>query len=190
MAYAYRLLRHEDLSYQEMTELMGAILDTSQEEYKSDVFRRVAVKARNLSRKFSMSRFYETNSRIHTCDLPIIVALGNPYDGMTRYPNLTPFISALLGSVGVPTYSYGCPTVAPKFGVTTHQILTAAGKTSTKSMNDTVQDLCDPSIAWGYCDYRQFFPESESWISLRKNMVKRPVLATIEKVWCSNTISG
>ena len=58
MAYAYRLLRHEDLSYQEMTELMGAILDTSQEEYKkSDVFRRVAVKARNLSRKFSMSRF-------------------------------------------------------------------------------------------------------------------------------------
>lgn len=182
MGYASRLLKHEDLSYHEMTGLMNAILDTNQDEYKKAMcLEGLRLKRETYQENLACLDFYETNTHIYRCDMPILVALGNPYDGMTRYPNLTPFIAALLGSVGVPTYSYGCPTVAPKFGITTHQILTAAGKNSTKDMDDIVQDLSDPSIAWGYCDYRQFFPQSESWMQLRQNMVKRPVLATIEK---------
>ena len=49
-------------------------------------------------------------------------------------------------------------------------------------MDLAVQNLCNPSIGWAYIDQQIYFPELYQLRQLRKEMVKRPFLATFEKL--------
>ncbi len=119
----------------------------------------------------------------HTpANVPILVDLGNAYDGFTRTPAVWVFVAPLLASVGVPALLHGVESVAPKRGVTPHQILKAARKSTDRSVFKVVSDIESPDIGWGYVDQSQSFPELFALQSLRTGMVKRPVISTVEKL--------
>lgn len=112
----------------------------------------------------------------------VLIDICDNYDGCNRTRNFSVFIAALLASVGIPTYLHGIEKVAPKQGVTSHQILKAASKNPLMTAKEVLADLENPEIGWGYIDQSVFFPELFDLRMVRKEMVKRPFLATFEKL--------
>jgi len=115
-------------------------------------------------------------------DTDTLVHFSDPFDGFNRNHYLTPFTAALLASVGIPSVITGTHSVGPKYGINTHILLKTAAKNPLLSVSDVQNQIQTPSIGWGYCDQSQYNPPMEALTSLRQNMVKRPLLATIDKL--------
>ena len=99
---------------------------------------------------------------------------------MKRNNNYNLFVACLLGSMGFPTIISGNKTVAPKFGNTHHQLLLQASKNPLLTKEDILQQFRTQS--WVYLDQANFHPDLHAQFKMRKDMVKRPFLATFEKI--------
>lgn len=108
--------------------------------------------------------------------------LGDPYDGFVRHLPASPFLPAVLAACGLPAVAHGCRTLGPKFGVTPHQILVAAGTHVACVPADAARRVADPAIGWAYVDQAAFCPALHALAELRRLIVKRPCLSTLEKL--------
>ncbi|NBV42404.1 hypothetical protein EBR96_06520 [bacterium] len=113
-------------------------------------------------------------------NLPVVIDLSNAYDGYNRNWWLAPFVAAVLGAMGYPAVLHGIDEVSPKKGVNTYKLLELAGKSPIRSESQIIQDLM--TSGWTYVDQSVYSPALFGLKSLRVNMVKRPVLATVEKM--------
>ena len=128
-----------------------------------------------------MLDYYLKTSQTLCCDRPVLIDLATAYDGFNRHPNLILFMAPLLASIGFPTVIHGCEEVSPKRGIGPYKLLKAAGKNPLKSLLEAKNCIENEAISWAYIDQSQFFPEADSLRELRQLMVKRPLLATVEK---------
>jgi len=112
--------------------------------------------------------------------LPYIVDLCDSYDGVERSPNYSLFTACVMAALGIPTYVHGLSCVAPKKGITHHEILKSAGKNPLLSLQDSSNQLLELGVT--YVDQAEFFPELYNLVQMRTEMVKRPFLATFEKL--------
>ena len=71
--------------------------------------------------------------------------------------------------------------ISPKNGMNTHKLFLNAQKNPLQSIDKICDQLTDPTIGWGYLDQSVFCPDLHQLTQTRIDMVKRPVLATIEK---------
>ena len=74
----------------------------------------------------------------------------------------------------------GVDEVAPKKGVTAHQLLKEVGKNPLISLSEAKKEI--ETIGWSYLDLSVFFPDLHIQKLMREKMVKRPFLATFEKM--------
>ena len=125
--------------------------------------------------------YFRTKTTQVELDIPILIDIASPYDGFNRSYFLQPFVSALLASVGIPSILHGVKEVSPKKGISTHKLLLEANKNPELTINDVENQIMDQNIGWGYIDQSQFCSPLYKLNQLRVDMVKRPVLATIEK---------
>ncbi|MBF0237558.1 MAG: hypothetical protein HQM12_07630 [SAR324 cluster bacterium] len=121
-------------------------------------------------------------SRSVDVQLPVLIDLCDAYDGTKRSYHLTPFFAAVLAAMGIPCVVHGLESVAPKHGITTARILKHAGKNPFRDLASVQASICDSQTGWGYCDQSVFFPELHALLPMRHDMVKRPFLATFEKL--------
>jgi anthranilate phosphoribosyltransferase len=108
--------------------------------------------------------------------------VADPYDGFTRHLPASPFLPALLAACGVPTVSHGCYQLGPKFGVTHRQVLAASGAPADLTPEKAVARIADPQIGWAYVDQKNYCPALHDLAELRRMIVKRPCLSTLEKL--------
>lgn len=116
--------------------------------------------------------------------VPELVELADPYDGFSRHTPAHPFLPAVLAACGLPCVSHGCDSMPPKEGVTHRDILQAAGIPGDRRVSAVAAQLADPAVGWGYVDLACFSPEQMALAELRRQIVKRPCLSTLEKL-CS-----
>ena len=109
-----------------------------------------------------------------------LVDVSDPYDGYARGVPASPFLPAVLASLGVNAVSHGLEVVGPKFGATHHRVLKAAGLDVTLSVEAAAKQVSD--IGWAYVDQKQFAPGLNALMGLRERMVKRQVLNTVESL--------
>jgi len=114
--------------------------------------------------------------------IPELAEIADPYDGFKRHIPISPFLPPLLAACGLPTISHGCHRVGPKYGVTHRQMLEHAGVRADLSPKEAADRLADPTISWAYIDQSIFCPSLHDLIPLRQLIVKRPSLATLEKM--------
>jgi anthranilate phosphoribosyltransferase len=122
------------------------------------------------------------STRAALADVPDLVDLADPYDGFVRHLPAAPFLPAVLAACGVPAVSHGCRMMGPKFGLSHHQILAAACTPVDLTSDEAAARTADPAIGWAYVDQRAFHPELHALIELRRLIVKRPCLSTLEKL--------
>jgi anthranilate phosphoribosyltransferase len=178
--YITQCIQGKDLSYTQCQEAIDLLFDTSVDDYLKAAF----LEAERLKRetldenKAFLDGFYDRSQRLQT-DLPLIIDIANPYDGFNRNLFLGPFIAATLGALGYPTLLHGINEIAPKNGVNAHKLLDLHGINTTQSLDASYQDL--KTKGWAYVDQSITFPELYALKQMRIDMVKRPVIATVEK---------
>ncbi len=178
-----KVIAKNNLTRDEMDQAMKWVLDPTTPGYlKSTFLEAERLKRETLDENLGCFDALWSASRRVTANVPILLDLSVSYDGLNRSHPVLPFIAALLASIGYPAILHGVESVAPKKGITPYKILKAAGKNPLKSMDATVQDIENPQIGWGYCDQSVSFPELNTLVEFRTLMVKRPLIATVEKL--------
>ena len=113
-------------------------------------------------------------------DAEEIVDIGDPYNGHIRGLPLAPFIAPVLSACGIPAFSHGVESVGPKYGITHHMVLDAAGIDIDRSPQQVADQLAHNDIGWGYVDQSNYCPALYALVPLREKMIKRTVITTIE----------
>jgi anthranilate phosphoribosyltransferase len=111
-----------------------------------------------------------------------LVEITDPFNGYVRGLPMSPFIPAVLAASGVPAVCHGVETSGPKYGVTHHKVLFAAGENVAMSLVEAAERVGDPDIGWAYVDQCVTCPKLHQLQELRDLMVKRTCLTTIEVV--------
>ena len=109
-----------------------------------------------------------------------LVNVADPYDGYTRNIPSSVFVLPLIAELGYPCVSQGVESVGPKFGCTHNLILKLLGLDVNASIEKTAERLEDKNIGWGYIDQKVFAPKLYSLMKLRSEIIKRPVITTLE----------
>ena len=117
-----------------------------------------------------------------TAPVDEVVDIADPYDGCTRSLAPGPFVPAVLAACGVPTMSHGVETMGPKYGITHHKVLRAAGVAVDTLPDTAAARLGHPDVGWSYLDQAVFCPPLHALTELRTLIVKRPALTTLEVV--------
>jgi len=113
-------------------------------------------------------------------DVEELVDIADPYDGYNRTLPASPFLGPLLAELGIPAVSHGLDKVGPKYGITHRHVLAAAGVDVDLSTADAARRLSDPSLGWAYADQARFCAPLHDLMDLRRKMIKRSVITTVE----------
>ncbi|CAN0023564.1 unnamed protein product, partial [Discosporangium mesarthrocarpum] len=124
----------------------------------------------------------------------VLVQLAEPFDGMTRAELLTPLLAYhLQKQFNVVTVCQCGPSAGPKYGQNLRDlaIIMKSMKTPFVKISGAKQDIADdieagkegidpPEFGW-YMDQQDCSPALAAWVDLRRNIIKRPFMATSEK---------
>lgn len=171
----------KDISQEEARGGMRAILDGHIDPVQAAIFlislrmkRETAEENRGI-----LAGIIDRTERV-IADVDELVDIGDPYDGYNRTLPVAPFLPAVMAACGVPAVSHGMETVGPKFGVTHRQVLRAAGKNDSLSLQQATAQIANDDIGWAYVDQSQFCPALNKLIDFRSLVIKRPAITTVE----------
>lgn len=171
----------KDLSREEARHAMRMILEGSVDPVQAGVFLiALRMKRETDDENLGVLDAIRDSAIVVSAAVDEIVDVADPYDGYTRSLPSSPFLPVVLAACGVPAVSHGLENVGPKYGVTHHQILKAAGVPVDLSSTEAAIRIADPTIGWAYLDQKAFCPDLHALLTLRRLIVKRPVLTTVE----------
>ena len=171
----------KDLSFEEARDVMRVILQDDPDPVQTAIlFIALRMKRETDDENRGILQALIDSSVQVVSKVDELVDVSDPYDGYARGVPASPFLPAVLASLGVNAVSHGLEVVGPKFGATHHRVLKAAGLNVTLSVEDAAKQLED--IGWSYVDQKQFAPGLNQLMGLRERMVKRQVLNTVESL--------
>ncbi|MFQ5995850.1 MAG: anthranilate phosphoribosyltransferase [Acidiferrobacterales bacterium] len=171
----------KDLSFDEARRAMTHILDDAVDPVQAGVFL-IALRMKRETEeenKGVLQAILDASETV-VASVDELINIGDPYDGFTRGLPMSPFLPAVLAACGVPAVSHGLEDVGPKYGVTHRKILKAAGIDVDLGLADVATRIADPQAGWAYVDQRTFCPKLHALVDLRRLIVKRPVITTVE----------
>jgi len=178
-----KILKGKDLDRKEASVAMSYLLDKNIPDYQKGVFLiGERLKRESFEENYAFFQTMKGAIQPQKVNVSLLVDLSDPYDGFVRYPIYTPFVASLLAALGISTYCHGAKKIAPKNGETIYRILDLAGKNPRKSITSVAEDLENEEVGWGYLDQSVYFPALSDLSDLRQKIVKRPFLATLEKL--------
>ncbi len=179
----HRVISGQDLTDDQARQAMAYVCDPMVEEYLKAAFLEAErLKRETLVENQAFLSVLMSRSLHRRVDLPFLIDLSASYDGYNRTYFLLPFTAAVLASMGFPSILHGIDEISPKNGMNTSKLLQAAGKNPLLSFESVISDLQNPAVGWSYIDESVFSPTLFQLKTLRFNMVKRPFLATLEKL--------
>ncbi len=171
----------KDISFEEARDAMTHILNTSADPVQAGIFLiALRMKRETLDENGGCLQAIIDVSNIVTADVDHVIDIADPYDGYTRGTPVSPFIPAVLAACGLPAVSHGAEAVGPKYGATHRKVLRAAGINVDCDMQQALAQINNPKSAWAYLDQKIICPALHNLIPLRTQIVKRPVITTVE----------
>ncbi len=171
----------KDLSFEESRNVMRYILEDSADPIQAGVYLIALRMKRETDEENggSLQAILDATDRV-TAEVDMVVDIAEPYDGYMRGAPVMAFLPAVLSACGIPAVSHGLEEVGPKFGVTHRKVLRAAGINVDLSPKQAADRINNSDIGWSYVDQAQFCTSLHDLVPLRKRIIKRPVLTTVE----------
>ena len=171
----------KDLSYDDAYAAMREVLDAGADPVQKGVFLIALRMKRETDAENAAALQAILDATQHaSADVDELLDIAEPYNGQVRGLPAAPFLAPVLAACGLAAFSHGVAALGPKFGVTHHNVLRAAGVDVSRTPDAVAERLADPDVGWGYCDQAQFCGALHDLVELRKRIVKRPVLTTVE----------
>ena len=171
----------KDISFEEARDAMTHILNTTADPVQAGIFLiALRMKRETLDENGGCLQAIIDASNIVTADVDHVIDVADPYDGYTRGTPVSAFIPATLAACGFPAVSHGAEAVGPKYGATHRKVLRAAGVNVDYDMQQAVTQINHPDCGWAYIDQNTICPSLHNLIPLRTQIVKRPVITTVE----------
>lgn len=113
---------------------------------------------------------------------PEVLLMADPFNGYNRHCPVTAFLPPVLAACGLPSLSQGVFEMGPKFGVTHAQVLACCDINISLTVTQAAEHINVANCGWAYLDQAQTSPSLYRLQQLRTLMIKRPSLATLEKL--------
>jgi len=110
-----------------------------------------------------------------------LVQIAEAFDGFQRTPIFTFYTIPLLAEMDLPAYGHSALPLPPKFGITFEDLLVNHYGVSADQSFDQRKTLIE-KFGFGYLGMQQTHPKLAALKDLRTEIVKRPMLATMEKM--------
>ena len=173
----------KDLTQQEAEAAMSEILSGQFDPVQAAIFFiALRIKRETNEENIGILQSLQACTEQTIADIEQLLIISDPFNGYNRHCPITAFLPAVLAASGLPTVSQGVKEMGPKFGVTHSQVLKAAGMDVDLSLQAVTQRLNNPDLAWGFIDQQHASPKLFALQDLRTRMIKRPCLATLEKL--------
>ncbi|WP_430009612.1 anthranilate phosphoribosyltransferase [Methylophaga lonarensis] len=172
----------KDLTTEELVAAMQEILSGEADEVRAAIFF-IALRMKGETNAENLGVLQALQQHTHQLDVAVddLLVYSDPFNGFNRHCPMSVFMLPVLAAAGLAVMSLGVQSMGPKFGVTHAQVLQAAGMNQ-QTLETAKSRLEDPSIGWAYVDQSVASPAVFQLQSLRERMIKRPSIATLEKM--------
>ena len=170
----------KDLTEEEAEDSLSLILDGEVSEVRMGVFLIAArMKVETVLENIGYWRALQKKITPRKIALYNLLQIADPFDGFQRIPYFGFYAIPVLAELGLPTYGHSALPLPPKFGITFEDLLVNHYQ-FLKSGNDRIKQI--EKLKFGYLSTADTHPALENLRSIRTEIVKRPMLATLEKI--------
>ena len=170
----------KDLTEEEAEDALSLILDGEVSEVRMGVFLIAArMKVETVPENIGYWRALQKKITPRKIALNNLLQIADPFDGFQRIPYFGFYAIPVLAELGLPTYGHSALPLPPKFGITFDDLLVNHYQFP-KSGNGRIKKI--EKFKFGYLSTADTHPTLENLRSIRTEIVKRPMLATLEKI--------
>ena len=170
----------KDLTEEEAEDALSLILDGEVSEVRMGVFLIAArMKVETVLENIGYWRALQKKITPRKIALNNLLQIADPFDGFQRIPYFGFYAIPVLAELGLPTYGHSALPLPPKFGITFDELLVNHYQFP-KSGNGRIKKI--EKFKFGYLSTADTHPTLENLRSIRTEIVKRPMLATLEKI--------
>ena len=171
----------KDLTQEESQAAMEEVLSGQADPVQAAIFL-IALRIKRETNEENLGIYQALNANTEQAQAHVeqLVVLSDPFNGFNRHCPINAFLPAVIAAAVLPAYSQGVWEMGPKFGVTHAQVLDLAGVNISQNVSQAAQQI--EQIGWAYVDQAQATPKLYALQDLRTRMIKRPSLATLEKM--------
>ncbi len=171
----------KDLTEEEAEDALSLILDDRVSKIRAGVFLIAArMKLETVPENVGYWRALQNRISPPAVDLDQLLQIADPFDGFQRAPYLGFYAVPTIAQLGLPVYGHSSLALPPKFGITFEEVLLNHYAIGNGKAEDRVTLL--EKYRFGYLNAADTLPQLETLRSLRIEIVKRPMLATVEKI--------
>jgi anthranilate phosphoribosyltransferase len=172
----------KDLTRDEAEDALSLILNDEVSKERAAVFLIAArMKLETLEENIGYWKALNATTVHQEIKFDKLVQVAEAFDGFQRTPIFTFYMIPLLAEIGLPIYGHSALPLPPKFGITFEDLLVNHYGISTDQSFDQRKALIE-QFGFGYLGTQQTNPKLDALKSLRTEIVKRPMLATMEKM--------
>lgn len=169
----------KDLTEEEAEDALAMILDDQISDVRAGVFLIAArMKLETLAENIGYWRALQNRVNPVTINLDRLLQIADPFDGFQRIPYFGFYTIPVITQLGLPVYGHSSLPLPPKFGITFEEILQKHYKiTEGKQRLELLE-----KYRFSFLSTSNTLPELEKLRPLRTEIVKRPMLSTLEKI--------
>ena len=172
----------KDLTEDEAEDALAMILDGEVSEVRMGVFLIAArMKVETVPENIGYWRALQKRMTPRKMVLNNLLQIADPFDGFQRIPYFGFYAIPVIAELGLPTYGHSALPLPPKFGITFEDLLVNHYQLS-NSENREQRIKKIEKFKFGYLRTSDTHPRLENLRSIRIEIVKRPMLATLEKI--------
>ncbi len=172
----------KDLTEQEAEDALTLILNGSVSPVRAGIFLIAArMKLETVAENIGYWKALNRTTIQHEVPFEKILQIADPFDGFNRVPYFGFFTLPVLARIGLPAYGHSTQSLPPKFGITFEDLLVKHYGVS-KNDNHEKRLALLKKHQFGYLSTRHTNPSLENLRDMRVEIVKRPMLATLEKM--------
>ncbi len=172
----------KNLTEQEAQDGLSLVLENKVSAVRSGLFLiSLRMKRETLEENIGFWRALDSSTHKQSIELDNLLQIADAFDGFQRIPYFGFYTLPVLAEMGLPVYGHSSLPLPPKFGITFEDLLVNYYGVPTDTSFEQRKILIQRN-GFGYLSTQQSHPKLDSLQDLRKEIVKRPMLATFEKM--------
>jgi len=172
----------KDLTEEEAQDALALILEGSVSPVRAGIFLIAArMKLETVAENIGYWRALDKTTVRREVSLEKLLQIADPFDGFNRVPYFGFYTLPVMAALGLPVYGHSTQSLPPKLGITFEDLLVRHyGASSQDSLEQRISLL--NKYRFGWISIRHSNPSLENLRAMRVEIVKRPMLATLEKM--------